>query len=105
MQAVGVSEGYYLFYASPYVLTLLVMVMTVSPGKQLTGAPAQIAAVAKAYRVYFQKAGKGDGYSVDHTSIIYLMNPQGKFDRPITETQTPAAIAAQIGQAMQAAAG
>jgi protein SCO1/2 len=71
----------------------------------LTGAPAQIAAVAKAYRVYFQKAGKGDGYSVDHTSIIYLMNPQGKFDRPITETQTPAAIAAQIGQAMQAAAG
>ena len=42
LQAVGVSEGYYLFYAAPYVLTLLVMVMTVSPGKQLTGAPGEL---------------------------------------------------------------
>jgi len=70
----------------------------------LTGTPAQIAATAKAYRVYFQKAGEGEGYSVDHSTIIYLMNPQGKFDRPITEFQTPAAIAAQIWQAMQAGA-
>jgi general nucleoside transport system permease protein len=42
LQAVGVSEGYYLFYAAPYVLTLLVMVLTVSPGKQLTGAPGEL---------------------------------------------------------------
>ena len=70
----------------------------------LTGTPAQIAATAKAYRVYFQKAGEGEGYSVDHSTIIYLMNPQGKFDRAITEFQTPAAIAAQIWQAMQSGA-
>jgi ABC-type uncharacterized transport system permease subunit len=42
LQAVGVSEGYYLFYAAPYVLTLLVMVLTVSPGRQLTGAPGEL---------------------------------------------------------------
>jgi simple sugar transport system permease protein len=42
LQAVGVSEGYYLFYAAPYVLTLLVMALTVSPGKQLTGAPGEL---------------------------------------------------------------
>jgi simple sugar transport system permease protein len=42
LQAVGVSEGYYLFYAAPYVLTLLVMAVTVSPGKQLTGAPGEL---------------------------------------------------------------
>jgi simple sugar transport system permease protein len=42
LQAVGVSEGYYLFYAAPYVLTLIVMVMTVSPGRQLTGAPGEL---------------------------------------------------------------
>jgi len=42
LQAVGVSEGYYLFYAAPYVLTLLVMALTVSPGRQLTGAPGEL---------------------------------------------------------------
>jgi ABC-type uncharacterized transport system permease subunit len=42
LQAVGVSEGYYLFYAAPYVLTLLVMALTVSPGKQLAGAPGEL---------------------------------------------------------------
>ncbi len=42
LQAVGVSEGYYLFYAAPYVLTLLVMAVTVAPGKQLAGAPGEL---------------------------------------------------------------
>jgi simple sugar transport system permease protein len=42
LQAVGVSEGYYLFYAAPYLLTLLVMVVTVRPGRRLTGAPSEL---------------------------------------------------------------
>ncbi|MBI3513097.1 MAG: ABC transporter permease [Proteobacteria bacterium] len=42
LQAVGVSEGYYLFYAAPYVLTLLVMAVTVTPGRQLAGAPGEL---------------------------------------------------------------
>jgi simple sugar transport system permease protein len=42
LQAVGVTEGYYLFYAAPYVLTLVVMALTVSPGRQLTGAPGEL---------------------------------------------------------------
>jgi ABC-type uncharacterized transport system permease subunit len=42
LQAVGVTEGYYLFYAAPYVLTLLVMALTVSPGKKLAGAPGEL---------------------------------------------------------------
>jgi len=66
----------------------------------LTGSPAQVAAVAKAYRVYYQKDGQGDGYSVAHSSIVYLMNPAGKFDRALTDSQTPAEVAAQIGEAM-----
>lgn len=68
----------------------------------LTGSAAQIAAVAKAYRVYYQKDGQGDGYAVAHSSIVYLMNPQGRFDRAITESQTPSEIAAQVGDAMTA---
>ena len=39
LQAVGIEGGYYLFNASPYILTLLIMIMTCSPKKTLTGAP------------------------------------------------------------------
>lgn len=66
----------------------------------LTGTPDQVAAAAKAYRVYFQKQGQGEGYSVAHSSIVYLMNPQGKFAAALTESQTPAEVATQIGDAM-----
>jgi cytochrome oxidase Cu insertion factor (SCO1/SenC/PrrC family) len=39
---------------------------------------------------------------VNHSAIIYLMNPDGKFDRVMAESLTPAEIATQIRQAMDA---
>jgi protein SCO1/2 len=66
----------------------------------LTGSPDQVAAAAKAYRVYYAKQGTGEGYTLNHSSIVYLMNPNGKFDRVVSESQTPAQIATQIGDAM-----
>ncbi|NBV21882.1 MAG: ABC transporter permease [Proteobacteria bacterium] len=39
LQAVGISTGYYLWNASPYILTLLVMVLTCSRKRTLVGAP------------------------------------------------------------------
>ena len=39
LQSVGITEGYYLFNAAPYVLTLLIMIITCSPKRSLTGAP------------------------------------------------------------------
>ncbi len=39
LQAIGISSGYYLWNASPYILTLLVMVLTCSPRRTLAGAP------------------------------------------------------------------
>ena len=39
LQSIGIKEGYYLFNAAPYVLTLLIMVFTCSPKKTLTGSP------------------------------------------------------------------
>jgi general nucleoside transport system permease protein len=39
LQAVGISTGYYLWNASPYILTLLVMVLTCSTKRTLVGAP------------------------------------------------------------------
>ena len=51
----------------------------------LTGTPKQVAAAAKAYRVYYAKA-KSEGsdpndYLMDHSSVIYLMGPDGKFQQ------------------------
>lgn len=48
----------------------------------LTGTPEQVRAAAKAYKVYFKKANDPDssaGYAMDHSSIVYLMGPDGYF--------------------------
>ena len=42
LQSVGVTEGYYLFYAAPYVLTLLILFITSSPDRALDGAPREL---------------------------------------------------------------
>ena len=52
----------------------------------LTGDQASITAVAKEYRVYAatRRTGEGpDDYTVDHSSILYLMGPDGAFVAPI----------------------
>jgi len=42
LQSVGVTSGYYLFNAAPYVLTLGVMIATCSPKRTLSGAPGEL---------------------------------------------------------------
>ena len=42
LQSVGVSQGYHLFNAAPYILTLLIMIATCSPKRTLVGAPAEL---------------------------------------------------------------
>jgi simple sugar transport system permease protein len=39
LQSVGVTQGYYLFYAAPYLLTLIILIVTSSPTRSLAGAP------------------------------------------------------------------
>jgi protein SCO1/2 len=46
----------------------------------LTGSREEIAAVAKAYHVWYEKVdGDSPDYVMDHTSITYLMGPDGAF--------------------------
>lgn len=45
----------------------------------LTGTPEQIAAAAKAYRVYYKKVPTDSDYTMDHSAITYVMNPDGKY--------------------------
>jgi simple sugar transport system permease protein len=42
LQALGISSGYYLFNAAPYVLTLAIMIVTCRPNRALGGAPGEL---------------------------------------------------------------
>jgi protein SCO1/2 len=60
----------------------------------LTGNAAEIAAVAKAYRVYFKKVPLEQGdYTMDHTAIVYLMDKDARFVSPFNlKRPTDAAV-------------
>jgi protein SCO1/2 len=69
----------------------------------LTGSPEDVAAMAKAYRVFYQKVPgpTAQDYTLDHSSIIYLMGPDGKFRKHFTYTTDPKALAEGLRQAMR----
>ncbi|MDB5481496.1 MAG: electron transport protein SCO1/SenC [Caulobacteraceae bacterium] len=69
----------------------------------LTGSAEQIAAVGRAYHVYYQKVPQGSSYSMDHSAVVYLMDPQGQFIRPLDVGVAPPQIARQIRAAMDGA--
>lgn len=66
----------------------------------LTGSEQQVAAVAKAYRVYYQKAGTGDDYMVDHSSTLYLMAPDGRLSAISSADEGADTIAQKFGAAI-----
>lgn len=48
----------------------------------LTGSLEQVSSMAEAYRVWFKKTADDDstaGYTMEHTNIVYLMGPDGKY--------------------------
>lgn len=63
----------------------------------LTGTEAQIAKVAHSYRVYFAKHPlDGGNYAMDHSSVIYLIDPNGNFVKAYDDDASPAALAADL---------
>ena len=67
----------------------------------LTGTPAEIEAVAKAYRVYVRKVGDPKstaGYTIDHSSIIYVMGPDGAYRTHFPHSTNVDALAAALGR-------
>jgi protein SCO1/2 len=63
----------------------------------LTGDPAAIATVAKAYRVYYKKVPLDGGeYTMDHTAIVYLMDKDGRFVSPFSLKRGTEAAAADL---------
>ncbi len=45
----------------------------------LTGTPEEIAAAAKAYRIYYRKVPTDGGYTMDHSATVFLMDSKGDF--------------------------
>jgi len=68
-----------------------------APILALTGTPEQIAQAAKDYRVYYAKHPEpGGDYSMDHSSVIYVMDPEGRFTATFTPESSPEDIAARL---------
>ena len=49
----------------------------------VTGEPAEIEKLAKAWGVFHEKAGEGDDYLVNHTASVFLVNEDGGFEGTI----------------------
>src|SRR3546814_52698 len=77
----------------------------------LTGTLEEVADAAKAYRIYYQKVEEPDAsdYLMDHSSVIYLMAPDGSYLTHFTHASTAEniakALAERVDPAQAAGAG
>ena len=65
----------------------------------LTGTPEEIAVAAKAYRVFYNRLENTSGpdtYLMDHSTITYLMDKQGKFLKHFSYSTDAAALAQDL---------
>ena len=63
----------------------------------LTGTQAALAPVEAAFHVYAQRhALKGGDYAMDHSSIIYVMGPDGRFVGLLDDNVAPAEMAHRL---------
>lgn len=69
----------------------------------LTGAPTEIREVAKKYRVFYQRVEDPnfDEYLMDHSSFVYLLDPEGEVVAMFRYGTDPAEIAKTIRSLMR----
>jgi protein SCO1 len=68
-----------------------------APILALTGTNEEIAQAARGYRVYYAKHPEpGGDYSMDHSSVIYVMDPEGRFTASFTHESSPEEIAERL---------
>ena len=66
----------------------------------LTGTPEDVVAAATAYRAYFHRTPDGD--VTNHTAIIYVMDPEGRFVTHFTDHVDADHLAARLRALMSA---
>ncbi|MEZ5923020.1 MAG: SCO family protein [Hyphomicrobiaceae bacterium] len=65
----------------------------------LTGSQAEVDAMVRAYRVYAKRVddlGSADGYTMDHSGFIYLMDTAGHYVTHFRHSASPEEIASRI---------
>jgi protein SCO1 len=63
----------------------------------LTGTAAEVKQAAREYHVYYEKhAEPGGDYSLDHSSLIYVMDPHGRFSASLNSEETPKEMGARL---------
>jgi protein SCO1/2 len=72
----------------------------------LSGSPQAVDAAVKAYRAYSAKVqgGDADNYLMDHSAIVYLIGPDGRYITHFRYSVTSAAMAAGLRRHLSAVA-
>ncbi len=66
----------------------------------LSGTAEETAAIAAAYGVFYTKRDLDGDYTMDHSTALYLVAPDGRYVRPFRADIEPAALAADLSAAM-----
>lgn len=67
----------------------------------LSGTKEETTAIAKLYGVYYQKRPLDNDYTMDHSTALYLIAPDGRYVRPFKSDLESANLAAEIVTAME----
>lgn len=70
----------------------------------LTGSPEQVREAARAYRVFYARIeddGVSSDYTVDHSSLIFLMDQNGEFAEVFPHGTSPAQLASRLQQFLE----
>lgn len=68
----------------------------------LSGDAAQTAEVAKEFRVVYTRVPTGSSYTIDHSALSYLIDPQGRLRVALRHEQSAADYAADVQQLLRA---
>jgi cytochrome oxidase Cu insertion factor (SCO1/SenC/PrrC family) len=69
----------------------------------LTGSEEEVREAARAYRVYYHVPdAEGDDYTVDHSTFVYLMGPDGSYRTHFGIDASPEAMAEAMGKEIAA---
>lgn len=63
----------------------------------LTGTPEQVAAIARAYRIYYAKVPQdGGNYTIDHSATVFLMDREGRLQSTLDMEESDEAALAKL---------
>ncbi|MDR2092423.1 MAG: SCO family protein [Azoarcus sp.] len=64
--------------------------------------PEKTAETAKAFRIYYRKVPTGSSYTIDHSAISYLYDPEGRLRLAVGHQTPPEAVAADVAALLRA---